>query len=45
MSNKFCNTSQMWMFGGYLKLRDFLYTQIIVWANGIQNHIDAWAII
>ena len=45
MSNKFCNTSQMSMFGGYLKPREFLYTQIIVWTNAIQNYIGARAII
>ena len=33
------------MFGGFLKLREFLYTQVIIWVITILNHIDAMAIL
>lgn len=28
-----CNTSQVWIFRGYVKVRESLYTQVIIRAN------------
>ena len=39
-----CNTSQILVFGGYLKVRESLYTQVIIWVKTILNHIYTWAI-
>ena len=33
-------TSQILIFNGYLKVRESLYTQVIIWVNIILNHID-----
>ena len=30
---------------GYVTVREFLYTQVIIWVNTILNHIDARAIV
>ena len=27
------------MYNGYVKVREFLYTQVIIWVNTILNHI------
>ena len=35
-----CNSSQIFTFGGYVKVRESLYTQVITWVNTILNHID-----
>ena len=35
-----CNTSQILIFGGYVKVRESLYTRVIIWVNTILNHID-----
>ena len=35
-----CNTSQLLIFGGYVKVRESLYTRAIGWVNTIMNHID-----
>ena len=32
-----CNPIQMVMFGGYLKVRQFLYTIVVIWVNTIIN--------
>ena len=34
------NTNQILIFGGYVKVRESLYTRIIIWVNTILNHID-----
>ena len=34
-----CNTSQILIFGGYVKVRESLYTQVIIWIKTILNHI------
>ena len=34
-----CNTSQVLVFDGYVKVRTSLYTQVNVWVNVILNHI------
>jgi hypothetical protein len=31
--------------GGYLKIREYLCMQAIIWVNTIQNHIDIWLIL
>ena len=35
-----CDTSQMLILGGYVKVRDSLYTRVIICVNTIVNHID-----
>ena len=35
-----CNTSQVLIFGGYVKGRESLSTLVIIWVNTIVNHID-----
>ena len=39
-----CDTSQMKIFGGYVKVRESLYTRVIIWVHTILNHIDTRAI-
>jgi hypothetical protein len=40
-----CNTSQISIVGGYLKVRESLYTRVIIWVNSILTHIDTGAIL
>ena len=40
-----CNTNQIMIFGGYLKVRESLSTRVIIWVNTILNHIDIRAIL
>ena len=35
-----CNTSQILILGGYLKMKESLYIQVTIWVNTILNHID-----
>ena len=35
-----CNTSQILIFSGYIKVRESLYTRVFNWVNTILNHID-----
>ena len=35
-----CNTDQMLTFVGYVKVRESLYTHVIIWVNTILNEID-----
>ena len=35
-----CNTSQILIFGGYLKVRESLYTQVVIWVNTILTMND-----
>ena len=35
-----CNTTQILIFGGYVKVRESLYARVIAWVNAILNHID-----
>lgn len=35
-----CTTSQMSIFGGDVKIRESLYTRVIIWLNIILNQID-----
>ena len=35
-----CNISQMLIFVGYVKVREFLYTRVVLWVNIILYHID-----
>ena len=39
------NTSQIFIFGGYIKVRKYLYTLVIIWVNTILNHIDTKKIV
>jgi hypothetical protein len=41
--NENCNNNQMLIFGGSLKVREYLYTQITIWVNTISNQIDTRA--
>ena len=34
------NCSHILLFDGYIKVRESLYTQVIIWINTILNHID-----
>ena len=38
-----CYTSQILIFGGYLKVRESLHTRVTIWVNTISNHIDTTA--
>jgi hypothetical protein len=40
-----CNTSQILIFGGYVKVKKSLYTRVVIWVNIILNHIDTMAIL
>ena len=40
-----CNTSQIFIFGGHLKVRESLYTRVIIWVNTTLNHFDTRAIL
>ena len=40
-----CNTSQIMKYGGYVKARESLYTQVIIWVSTILNHIDTKAVL
>ena len=40
-----CNTSQKLIFGGYVKVRESFYTQVIIWVDTILNHIDTTVIL
>jgi hypothetical protein len=35
-----CITNHMLIVGGYVKVRESLYTQITIWVNTILSHID-----
>ena len=39
-----CNTYQILMFGGCVKVREALYTRVIFWVDAILNHIETSAI-
>jgi hypothetical protein len=34
-----CNTNQMLLFGGYIKVRESLHAQVNIWVNTILNYI------
>ena len=40
-----CSTSQILIFGGYVKVRKYLYTEVIKWVNTILNLIDTRVIL
>ena len=40
-----CNTSQILVFGEYVKMRKSLYTQVIIWVDNILNHLDTRALL
>ena len=41
-----CNTNQILIFGGYVKVRESLYTLVIIGVhNNILNHTDTWTIL
>ena len=42
---KNCTASQIMKYGGYVKARESLYIQVIIWVNTILNHIDTKAIL
>ena len=39
------SASQILIFGAYVKVRESLYTQVIIWINTTLNHIDARGIL
>ena len=39
------NTCQMFIFGGHVKVRESLFTQVIAWINTILNHINTSTIL
>ena len=39
------NTSQILIFGGYVKVNGSLCTQVILWVNSILNHFDTKAML
>ena len=40
-----CHTTQILIFGGYVKVRESLHTRISVWVNTILYHIDIMVIL
>jgi hypothetical protein len=41
-----CNSSQIFIFGGFVQVRESLYTQLVfIWVNFIPNHIDTRVIL
>ena len=42
---QYCNTSQILIFDGYLKVWQSLYTQVIIWVTTILNHINTRVIL
>ena len=40
-----CDTSQVLVFSGYGKVREFLYVWVIVWVEVILDHIDVKVIL
>ena len=40
-----CYTNQILIFGGYVKVKESLYTRVIIWVNTILNHIDTSTIL
>ena len=40
-----CNTSQILIFGGYLKVRESLCTQVLIWVNTILTISDTRVIL
>jgi hypothetical protein len=34
-----CDTNQILIFDGYVKLRESFYTRVIIWVDTILNHI------
>ena len=38
------NPSQIFIVGGYVKVRESLYTRVIIWVNNMLDHIDSRAI-
>jgi hypothetical protein len=40
-----CHVSQISIFGGYVKMRETLNTQVIIWVNTILNHMDTRVIL
>ena len=39
MDIKKCNSGRIFIFGGYVKMRESLCTQVIIWDSLILNHI------
>ena len=39
------NTTKMLVYGGYVKVRESLYTRVIFWVNTILNHINTRAVL
>ena len=40
-----CNANPILIFSGCLKVRESLYTEVIIWVNTILNHIDTMVIL
>ena len=40
-----CSASHILIFGAYVKVRESLYTRVIIWINTTLNHIDARGIL
>ena len=40
-----CNTTEILIFGGYVKVRESLCTRVSIWVNTILSHIDTRAIL
>ena len=40
-----CKTSQIFIYGGCVKVEEYLYTRVIIWTNTILNHMDTTVII
>ena len=40
-----CNSGHILIFGGYVKVRESLYTRGVIWVHTISNRIDTRAIL
>ena len=43
--NQYCHANHILIVGGHGKVRESLYSQVIIWVNTILNHIDIRAIL
>ena len=45
VDTKIVKSSQILLFGGYVKVKESFYTRVIIWVITILNHIDTTAIL
>ena len=40
-----CSTSHILIVGGFVKVRESLYTRVIIWVHTMLNHVDTTVIL